>query len=99
MLYFFRVLIILLKGIIPCFASVFSMVWLVSAVSFRSFRPFRSFWWFRFGGFVSLFRVLVHAFTRDIEENTLRTTVYRLLDASSYNLTSHKAMSNKTLMR
>ena len=64
MLYFFRVLIILLKGIIPCFASVFSMVWLVSAVSFRSFRPFRLFRWFRFarfGGFVSLFLVLVHA--------------------------------------
>ena len=72
MLYFFRVLIILLKGIIPRFASVISMIWLVSAVSFRSFRSFRfgrfvsvvsfrSFRWFRFGGFVSLFRVLVHA--------------------------------------
>ena len=67
MLYFFRVLIFLLKGIIPCYASVFSMVWLVSAVSFRLFRPFRSFRWFRFarfarfGGFVSLFQVLVHA--------------------------------------
>ena len=48
MLYFFRVLIILLKGIIPRFASVISMVWLVSPVSFRSFR------WFRFGGFVSV---------------------------------------------
>ena len=54
MLNFFRVLIILLKGIIPRFASVVSMVWLVSAVSFRSFRPFRlfrsfrSFRWFRF---------------------------------------------------
>ena len=55
MLYFFRLLIILLKGIIPRFAFVISMVWLVSAVSFRSFRSFR------FGGFVSLFRVLVHA--------------------------------------
>ena len=41
MLYFFRVLIILLKGIIPCFASVISMVWLVSAASFHSFRSFR----------------------------------------------------------
>ena len=48
MLYFFRLLIILLKGIIPRFAFVISMVWLVSAVSFRSFRWFRS---FRFGGF------------------------------------------------
>ena len=48
MLYFFGVLIILLKGIIPRFASVISMVWLVSVVSFRSFRPFR------FGRFVSL---------------------------------------------
>ena len=56
MLYFFRVLIILLKGIIPCFASVISMVWLVSAVLFHLFRSFRfggfarfvSFRWFRF---------------------------------------------------
>ena len=30
-------------------------------VSYRSFRSFLSFQWFRFGGFVSLFRVLVHA--------------------------------------
>ena len=52
MLYFFRLLIILLKGIIPRFAFVISMVWLVSAVSFRSFR------WFRFGGFVSLVSVV-----------------------------------------
>ena len=67
MLYFFRVLIILLKGILPRFASVISMhglacfrgfVSLVSVVSFRSFRSFR---WFRFRGYVSLFRVLVHA--------------------------------------
>ena len=56
MLYFFRVLIILLRGIIPRFASVISMVWLVSAVSFRSFARFA-----RFGSFVSFFRVLVHA--------------------------------------
>ena len=48
MLYFFRLLIILLKGIIPRFAFVISMVWLVSAVSFRSFR---SFCFGRFGGF------------------------------------------------
>ena len=53
MLYFFRVLIILLKGIIPRFASVISMV---SNFHFR-FGGFGG-----FGGFVSLFRVLVHAF-------------------------------------
>ena len=46
MLYFFRVLIILLKGISPRFASCFrGFVSLVSVVSFRSFRSFR---WFRF---------------------------------------------------
>ena len=55
MLYFFRVLVILLKGIIPRFASVISMVWLVSPVSFRSFR-FGGF--ARFGAFVS-FRFVV----------------------------------------
>ena len=51
MLYFFRLLIILLKGIIPRFAFVISMVWLVSAVSFRSFRSFRFGRFARFGGF------------------------------------------------
>ena len=33
----------------------------VLVVSVVSFRSFRSFWWFGFGRFVSLFRVLVHA--------------------------------------
>ena len=62
MLYFFRVLIILLKGIIPRFASVISMV---SNFHFRfgGFGGFGGFAGFAgFGGFVSLFRVLVHAF-------------------------------------
>ena len=97
MLYFFRLLIILLKGIIPRFAFVISMVWLVSAVSFRSFRwfrfggfarfsgfspfvsvvslvsfrsfrSFRAFRSFRFGGFVLLFRVLVHAPPEEYED-------------------------------
>ena len=98
MRYFFRVLIILLKGIIPRFASVISMVWLVSAVSFPSFRlfrfarfarfarfsrfvsvvslvsfrSFRSFRSLRFGGFVSLFRVLVHAFPKALDQFLLR---------------------------
>ena len=58
MLYFFRVLIILLKGIIPRFASVVSMLWFVSAVSFRSFRPFRSFRFGSFGRFVSVISVV-----------------------------------------
>ena len=58
MLYFFRVLIILLKGIIPRFASVVSMLWFVSAVSFRSFRPIRSFRCGGFGRFVSVISVV-----------------------------------------
>ena len=52
MLYFFRVLIILLKGIIPRFVSV---------ILFPRFRFGRFARFARFGGFVSLFRVLVHA--------------------------------------
>ena len=59
MLYFFRVLIILLKDLIPCFASVISMVWLVSAISSH---------FGRFGRFVWLFRVLVHARKRKLLE-------------------------------
>ena len=71
MLSFFRVLIILLKGIIPRFASVIhglacfrgflSLLSVVSLILVVSLVLFRSFRWFRFGGFVSLFWVLVHA--------------------------------------
>ena len=45
MLYYFRVLIILLKGIIPGFASV---VFMVSAVLLVSVVSLVSFGWFRF---------------------------------------------------
>ena len=61
MVYFFRVLITLLNGIIPRFASVISMVWLVSAVSFRLFRSFR---FGRFGRFVSLVSVVLFRWFR-----------------------------------
>ena len=66
------------------FFRSFRFVSVVSVVSLWLFRPFQ---WFRFGGFVSPFRVLVHAISRVFDKWETSSIIWEITDI---NLESRK---------